>query len=369
MVPVWMGAIFGGLTGDRVRIPVTSAGSVSYIPIRLKTKERETPEQPVAWVKYKVYDKGGKLLTEGEKAITRKAREDGSGKEHQHLEMKFAAPDSGFVEVWIAGVAEPAEAKVYFDDYGIYLQSASAIANKHPYLYNGKEFQSDFDLNWTDYGARMYDAGIGRWGSVDALAASYENWSIYNFSLNNAIRFYDADGYAPVPVETMGGNPLDGLNVAKSRGWEDRVTVALPRESYSDLWAVIDRLDAYQSKIERETLPDGTYTGSDPDPYKKLNNMRYRARKLVLIYLKEAGYTELAYPVRKDNAKSQKIDFGDANAVYKENGDAGNGDKEQKTEEKKDEKKKDSYIEVKKHNGKELSREKKEGKAPSKKEK
>lgn len=38
------------------------------------------------------------------------------------------------------------------------------------YLYNGKELRTDFDLDWYDYGARMYDPSIGRWHSADPLS-------------------------------------------------------------------------------------------------------------------------------------------------------------------------------------------------------
>ena len=62
------------------------------------------------------------------------------------------------------------------------------------YKYNSKELTSDFDLNLHDYGARWYNASIGRWTSMDPLADSYASFSPYNYTLNNPIRFIDPDG-------------------------------------------------------------------------------------------------------------------------------------------------------------------------------
>jgi RHS repeat-associated protein len=61
------------------------------------------------------------------------------------------------------------------------------------FLYNGKEFNDDFGLNWYDYGARFYDPQIARWHSVDPLAENYLPVSPYTYVGNNPILMIDPD--------------------------------------------------------------------------------------------------------------------------------------------------------------------------------
>jgi len=64
----------------------------------------------------------------------------------------------------------------------------------NPYLYNGKEFQPDLELNWYDYGARMYDPALGRFHTQDRFAEKYFPLSPYQYAANNPVCNIDVNG-------------------------------------------------------------------------------------------------------------------------------------------------------------------------------
>ncbi|WP_108808290.1 DUF6443 domain-containing protein [Aquimarina spinulae] len=64
----------------------------------------------------------------------------------------------------------------------------------HNYGYNGKEEQSKLGLEWLDFGARNYDASLGRWMNIDKLAEKAYSWTPFRYGFNNPIKFVDPDG-------------------------------------------------------------------------------------------------------------------------------------------------------------------------------
>ena len=70
----------------------------------------------------------------------------------------------------------------------------ASAGNVQPYKYNGKELDTKKGLNWYDYGARHYDAVLGRFITVDALYDKHFKVSPYVYCGNEPVGRIDPDG-------------------------------------------------------------------------------------------------------------------------------------------------------------------------------
>ena len=90
----------------------------------------------------------------------------------------------------------------YYAFGGLMGESTGGAAQ--PYKYNGKELDRMHGLDWYDYGARHYDAVLGRWMCVDPLAEKYVWTSPYLYGGGNPIRIIDPNGKGWVETKDKG---------------------------------------------------------------------------------------------------------------------------------------------------------------------
>lgn len=83
----------------------------------------------------------------------------------------------------------------------------------NPYRYNGKELQTFLSvagrsLGWYDYGARFYDAALGRFTTSDPLSEVAYDWTPYRYGYNNPMKFTDPTGMLESTHTDEDGNVL-----------------------------------------------------------------------------------------------------------------------------------------------------------------
>ena len=97
----------------------------------------------------------------------------------------------------------PTQTSHYYP-FGMRIAGLSEGSSSNRYLYNDKEFQDDFGLNWYDYGARFYDAQIARFHTIDPLTEKNHRNTPYSYAANNPIKYIDWLGLDTILVDRRG---------------------------------------------------------------------------------------------------------------------------------------------------------------------
>lgn len=190
--------------------------SIGIVPQLLKLKKAELP---TAYIRYELFNKDSQLVAVKTQAIKRTNVD-----EWQQLETGTKVDSAGFVHVSLVNESGVA---AYFDDMTLSKVASTPYQENHydpfglnlvgieqaevpnsAFQYNGKEKQEELSLNWTDYGARMYDMQLGRWHSTDPLGDKFSWQTPYAAMDNNPILKNDPTGMAAAPVYSQNGNFL-----------------------------------------------------------------------------------------------------------------------------------------------------------------
>ncbi|MCE2733329.1 MAG: RHS repeat-associated core domain-containing protein [Flammeovirgaceae bacterium] len=118
-------------------------------------------------------------------------------------------------------------------------QSQNFLEQK--FTYNGKEKQDELNVDWLDYGARMYMPELGRWGVIDPLTEKYFGESSYSYTFNNPVFFNDPTGmegnvYGVPSSQFSAGGSVETVYDANSNG----LSFNYGGKSYSSMDAVFE---------------------------------------------------------------------------------------------------------------------------------
>lgn len=111
----------------------------------------------------------------------------GSQKKYYHLDYL------GSTKLVTDSVGQTLE-KIYFKPFGATKQDTSSSIT--PYKYTGKELDSENNLYY--YGARYYDANLGRFITADSIIPSFGNpqsLNRYSYVVNNPYKYVDPSGH------------------------------------------------------------------------------------------------------------------------------------------------------------------------------
>ncbi len=215
VLPTLMSQIAGGTAG----LVIDGAGygtSTSAFPFpsqALANTSSSSESGPKAYLNWLVFDKDYQLLTGGFDRLSINAREFGQDVAHERLfSPEVLITEPGYVYVFLSN-EETAPLEVFFDDFKVThtkgpviqtddyyafgltfnsYQRENSVINQ--FTYNGKEHQDELNLGWLDYGWRMYQPELTRWGRVDNKADQYYSQGVYNYVANNPLIAIDPDG-------------------------------------------------------------------------------------------------------------------------------------------------------------------------------
>jgi hypothetical protein len=167
---------------------------------------------PKGYVRVLVFNADSALVSQQTQQLTAAALNN-----YEPLRLRVVVPQDGYVTAY---VGNESEVDVYFDDVtvehrqGLQVQETQydpmglelagltrdtpGIKPLNQYKFNGKEFQADLGLNWTQLDWRMVDNQLDILGGVDPeIENGQESMSPYAFGYDNAVRFADPDGRKP----------------------------------------------------------------------------------------------------------------------------------------------------------------------------
>jgi RHS repeat-associated protein len=187
-------------------------------------------------------------------------------------------------------------------------------AEEYRYGFNGMEKDDEFkgEGNSYDFGARMYDARIGRWLSRDAHEIKYKSQSPYSFVNNTPVIAVDPDGNDAIVLIWMPTEGDQGHSAIAIQDYDKVTGEALNTYTLYHVFAVAGSINPITALLDPEKVVDGYVTKQEGLTLNALKNVVSGDSRADVLYKINSGQTDdefavaqiepmIAETVKKDN--------------------------------------------------------------------